>query len=181
LDTRLNLFLSHMLLSKKLLHLVFICEQHKNVKRPNFSLVIYSKCLKLKIFSVLSFYRFILVIKKQYKKTLLYYFFITTMDSTMFNSILIYIYNIIKSVKYFKTFKLGLNKNEIKKHTVLRSPFVHKKSREQFIFKKSIGYVSLKVLDSDIYFTQYIDFFIKKRLKALRSIKLFVKKIIILT
>jgi hypothetical protein len=49
-----------------------------------------------------------------------------------------------------------------KKHyTVLRSPFVHKTSREQFVFEQIKGVIRISFKKANIFFINYLKYLIK--------------------
>jgi hypothetical protein len=61
---------------------------------------------------------------------------------------------------------LGNIKQFRKDFTVLRSRFVHKKTREQLFVDNFAGKISIKISKYNFYIIKYLDFFLKKNLKG---------------
>lgn len=65
-----------------------------------------------------------------------------------------------------------------KSFTLLRSPFVYKKSREQLMFKTTLGLITIKInKDSNFFFIEYLDYFFLNQFKYFFSSNVTVSKI----
>jgi len=167
-----------MLIKKSLFNkLNFLKIQRNQINILNFNTVYsFLKNKKCTFFSSLIFSQ--IYLKKKWSLSCNYQIKATAPDSTILVSnlqnLLMYFYSTSHS------FNININylKNRYKKYTLLRSPFVHKKSREQLgvNFVKSKLRVSVKTVN--IFHTYYLDNLILKKLKQLISIRTNLIKII---
>jgi hypothetical protein len=72
-----------------------------------------------------------------------------------------------KSIKKFR-----------KDYTVLRSPFVNKKSREQLLIEKYSGTINIIFLNYNFIIIKYLEVFLKKNLKGWVSSQILLKRVI---
>lgn len=105
-------------------------------------------------------------------------FKIDTLNSFFFNNILFKIFDLIKGIHSYFSFTYSSLKSTKKKYTVLRSPFVHKKSKEQFSFETFKGFFSLDLKKKNVFFIDYLECIWVKSLVFPFSFKILVKKII---
>ena len=118
-----------MLLPKKIFHLLNFL---KNKKKTIFFLT-YLMFYNLKTFSdffLIYLNLFNCFLKKKQSPFFLMTFKIDTLNSFFFNNILFKIFDLIKGIHSYFSFTYSSLKSTKKKYTVLRSPFVHKKSKE---------------------------------------------------
>lgn len=170
-----------MLIKKQLVHLIRFIQLQKKIK------IIINYRLFCNIFlnrSILFILSGLLSIQNSFFSKLTpayeYKIKLKALDTLIFNSSIVNFLNLLSSsgVQMFSSFN-SLKKK--KKHfTVLRSPFVYKKSREQFMFNTILGLVNVKVVDSNLFLLEYLDFFFTKKSKFCSSSDLIVTKVIYL-
>jgi hypothetical protein len=93
-------------------------------------------------------------------------------DKTLFNLVIFYCYNILNSLKIVKNlnfFNAGLRQT---RYTVLRSPFVHKESREQYCFKYYKGKIKCNLFITNYLINDFIRTFFVEKLKRLSSFEI---------
>jgi len=163
-----------MLLYKEFLH-VLVLKKETFLEKQVCSLV-YS-FLRKRFINCLSFVFFIVSV---YKKNLTPY-------------IIIYIKTNVPSISYLNTGlvllklcsrfikkKLGATFNTVKKvnknFTLLRSPFVDKKSREQIVFHNNSSVVTFQIGVNKLIIINYVEYIIKKWFFKISFLKLLIKK-----
>ena len=131
-----------MLLITKYLNLIFFLKKVKKTKQNLQINSIYS-IFKNLIFFLLTIYKFKLSIPFKINKVQKHVFKIKTFNKNMFSLVILEIINSIKCLKFIKSYQLSNLKKKLIKHTLLRSPFVFKNSREQLCFEEYTGNVSI--------------------------------------
>jgi ribosomal protein S10 len=83
------------------------------------------------------------------KKTIVFSFSyilkLSSVDKSLLNNNLLNLIEKLKNFNSYITFQLNKIRNSKKEYTVLRSPFVYKKSREQFIIERQNSSFFLEV------------------------------------
>lgn len=93
-----------------------------------------------------------------------YCYFIKTKipNLKIFNSTLILNSHILNNLNIKVTLKLNLLKKSKNRMTTLRSPFVHKISKEQFVFLYYEGVLSFHLKNINNFIIWFLEFFLKK-------------------
>lgn len=89
---------------------------------------------------------------------------------------LLKVFNVIKGVNIDTSLIFSSVKTKKKKYTVLRSPFVHKKSKEQFFFETFMGFFTVNLKQKSIFILDYLEFAWVKLLIFPFFFKILVKK-----
>jgi hypothetical protein len=167
-----------MLLSKKILHILSIVQNQQNIIR---SLVFFFYVeVKKVLFIIIYLSIFNIFLKKKILPLYLYIFEIKLPNFILFNNIILKVYELLRSIDFSINFQLNFIKKKTKKITILRSPFVYKKTKEQFVFEKFKGYVFMYVGIKNIFIIEYLDFFFKSLLGFSNIFKVLLKKLIYL-
>jgi hypothetical protein len=170
------IFNNNMLLKKKIFHLNYYFKKNVNNKLiKNISL--YYKLLKnktLKSFISLHLYFFW---KRKIQIRYHYSIKMTIQSLTIFNSILIIFFNILKNIVNSKL-RFNLIKKSKKYYTVLRSPFVYKSSQEHYLLESFIGIIIIILNYNNFFFIKYWEFFLKKTLLYWLSSTVLIKRFI---
>lgn len=151
-----------MLLTKNFLHLTYLYKKNSNLGGLlNFS-IFYTIITKQVLISYTSIIFFSFFFKQ--KIVLSYYYFIKIKvpNLKIFNSTLISILCVLNNINVKVKLQLNVLKKSKNYFTTLRSPFVHKTSREQFIFEYYEGILSFCLPDFNNYIVSYLEFFLKK-------------------
>jgi len=137
----------------------------------------YIKKKSIYLFIILVLINFIFKFLRKQK----YFYIINTkiLNLKILNSKVINFFNFFNNIKVLDT-KLQFNLISKKKthYTVLRSPFVHKTSREQFLFHTINGIIYIVFFDINIYYIYYWELLLKKKIFNFFSFNLLVKRII---
>jgi len=88
------------------------------------------------------------------------------------------IFDLIKGINFYFIFNYSSLKSIKSKYTILRSPFVHKKSKEQFFFESFKGFFSFDFKKINIFFIEYLETFWVKSLIFSFAFKILAKKTI---
>lgn len=164
-----------MLLKKKLFHLLNFLQDQKKTDLFLTYWVFYN----LKNFSSYLFI-YLSIVKCYLKKKQVPFFSITfkinVLHNFFFNNILFKVFDLIKSINFYFIFKYSGIKNIKKKYTILRSPFVHKKSKEQFFIQSLKGFFIFDFKKINIFFIEYLEVFWVESLIFLFAFKILVKK-----
>ena len=141
-----------MLILKNFIHvLYFLKKQNNNL----FILLLYS--FKQKILFYLAYLLNIKCFLKYIHKTSFFFQFkVSVINKFFFNQILFKIFVCIKGVNVKIISNVSCVKKKKKSYTMLRSPFVHKKSKEQFVIEKFNGFFILCLKNQNNFF--FIDF-----------------------
>jgi len=100
--------------------------------------------------------------KKKVTVNYLFNLYVKTQNLNIFNSTVIIFFNFFKNVYVLNPEMYVKNVSIRKKHyTVLRSPFVHKTSREQFVFEQIKGVIRISFKKANIFFINYLKYLIK--------------------
>jgi hypothetical protein len=83
------------------------------------------------------------------------------------NLIIIEIVNLIKCLSISKDFSLLSICKRQTNYSLLRSPFVSKKSQEQLVFDRYVGNFSIKFLENSFLVSEYIEYFTTQSLKKI--------------
>jgi ribosomal protein S10 len=146
-----------MLLSKKLLHLVNFLKKQKVLK----TFFLYSICYNLKkkmTFFIVYLSVFKYFLKEKQLPSFLITFNLNVVNNFFFNNVLLKVFNVIKGVNIDTSLIFSSVKTKKKKYTVLRSPFVHKKSKEQFSFETFMGFFTVNLKQKSIFILDYLEF-----------------------
>lgn len=167
-----------MLIKKSLFNkLNFLKIQRNRINILNFNTVYsFLKNRRCTFFSSLIFSQ--IYLKKKWALYYEYQIKVTAPDLTILVSNLQNLIAYFYSIRQSFNIKIKYLKNKHKKYTLLRSPFVHKKSREQLgvSFVNSKIYVIVEAIN--IFHGYYLDILIIKKLKQLISVKTNLIKII---
>lgn len=143
-----------MLINKKLFHLFYFFKQSINIKK-HYNLDLFYLVLKKK--NSITLYVALYFLNLFLKKKIINYYYnyklkIVIPSKLIFDSILLMLFNYIKS-KYFFKFKITHNfiAKTKKKYTILRSPFIYKKSQESFLIEYFLGIINLRLQKKNIY------------------------------
>lgn len=145
-----------MLLSKKLLHLSNFIKKQKTIKPFLLSLVFYNLKTKNYLF-IIYLNNFKYFLKKKHSPSFLMVFKINVLNNIFFNRILFKIFHLIKSINLIFFFKFSVLNSNKETYTILRAPFVHKKSKEQFFFKNFLGFFTLSLKKTNIFIIDYLE------------------------
>ncbi len=166
-----------MLQLKKIFHLKDYIIAYSGLKSVfNFNLFyIINKQKLISLFLLLVFIKYLC--KHLIKKKYLYILNTKLFNLGVLNS------KILKFLIFFNNIKnlnLNLKFNSISKkkkiYTVLRSPFVHKTSREQFVFQILNGIIRIVFINLDICLINYWELLLKKKIISFFSFNLNVKR-----
>jgi len=167
-----------MLLSKKLIHLFNISKnQHKIKKFLDYSL------LYINIKQVFLFYIgliFLKFFKKKLSPLYVFLFEIIVPDFMIFNRVLFKLFGLLKTIDLKIKFTFNSVNKFRKYYIVLRSPFVYKKSREQFIIEKIKGFFFFNIGHKNTFSVKYLEFFFRGITGFSYSSKVLIKKFIFL-
>jgi hypothetical protein len=166
-----------MLLKKKLFHVLNFLKS----KTSTTLFLTYWVFYNLKNFSNYLFIYLSLVkccVKKKQLPFFLITFKVNVLHSFFFNNILFKIFDFIKKFNLYFTFKYSSIKSIKNKYTILRSPFVYKKSKEQFFFKSFKGFFTFDFKKINIFFVEYLEIFWIASILFIFPFKILVKKTI---
>lgn len=160
-----------MLITKKTLHrLNFLKKQHYIFNLINYQLIYcYFKNYSNILFGSLIYLALILKKKKEVS-----FIYNIKMTSPNYNTLVVrtqHFLNFVNRFKMFKSMKTNYFKKKSKKYTLLRSPFVYSKSREQLHFIINKCQIVLVSEKSNIFFATYIDLSLKKLVKNMYNAK----------
>lgn len=164
-----------MLQLKKLFHLKYYIIF--SIKINNILNSIYIKKKSIYLFLILILINFIFKNLKKKK----YFYVINTkiLNLKILNSKIINFFNFFNNIKVLNTtLQFNLISKKKKNYTILRSPFVHKISREQFVFDIINGILYISFNNIDIYYIYYWELLLKKNIFIFFSFNLLVKRII---
>lgn len=105
---------------------------------------------------------------------------VKVMDTSIFNNSLIDFLMLLTRSTFLSRYSFNFLKAKKKYFTLLRSPFVYKKSREQLMFSTTLGLINLKLNSCNLFILEYLDFFFINRFKFFFSANLMVTKIVYL-
>ena len=168
-----------MLLSKKIFHLLNFLKNQKTI-------IFFLRYFLFYNFKVSSIYFLIYLIflkyflKKKNNPLFFLFFKINVLNKFFFNSILIKIFAIFKELNVFLNINFKFLKKNRKNYTILRSPFVYKKSREQFFFDRFKGWFYLSLFSKNFFFIDYLENVLVKILVFPFLFKIIIKKIMYL-
>jgi len=166
-----------MLLFKKLLHLLFLFRNQQNIKKRVIHLLFYNKKQKL-IFRIVGLYFFTIALKKKLIPFFIYLFELQLPNLILFNRILFRFFEILNIFCLKLNFRFSYLNSLKKKYTMLRSPFIYKKSREQYFIEHLKGFIFWKIGFKNVIFIECLDFFLKKIFGLSNFFLLHIKKII---
>jgi len=167
-----------MLLSKKILHILSRIQNQQSIIR--FQVFFFYIKLKKLLFIIIHLCVFNIFFKKKILPLYLYIFEIKLPNFILFNSIILKVYELFKSIDFHIYFQLNFVKKINKKLTILRAPFVYKKTKEQFVFEKFKGYIFIYIGIKNIFIIEYLDFFFKALVGFSKVFKVLLKKLIYL-
>ena len=168
-----------MLVSKKLLHLLFLLKKIKKIKKILSFYLFYTQ-IKSSLLYIIGLYSLSRVVIKKIIPFYLYIFKIKLSNSLLLNTTIFEIFEFLKAVNLNLYCQWSFIKSWKEKYTVLRSPFVYKKTKEQFCFENYISSFFFQLGIINVIFIEYLDLNFKKLLKYSESFKLFIQKIIYL-
>jgi hypothetical protein len=142
------------MLTKKLLHLTYFLNKQTNIKLVlNFDLLYISS--KKQLLNNYAFLTFFIFFKKQFIISCCYNIKFLTVNVIIFNSILIFFFNILKNLNIYTLVKSNIIKKKKKKYTIIRSPFVYKKAREQYALDRFTSIISIEFSKSNLFLIKY--------------------------
>lgn len=116
------------------------------------------------------------IYKKKYRNAIFFNIEMKSFDLVFFNQGLLNLMNRFKEVNL----KLSLASSNIKKYknikTLLRSPFVYSKSREQFMFEINKCNIFIKNTFTNIFVVEYIEGIVSDLFKGILFVSIKVKK-----
>ena len=165
-----------MLLLKKNLHRIFLLKKEQNIKYKVNTFLIYEDLFR----SFLSFISFIMLNCLLKKRVLLFFSYVLklgSVDKSLLNNNLLCLIERLKSFNLDLIFQLNKVRVLKKEYTVLRSPFVYKKSREQFIIDKQNSSFFLGIGSVSWFKFMFLNDFFEKLLLSLNSISTLLIKV----
>jgi ribosomal protein S10 len=164
-----------MLISKKFIHVILFIKKQKN---NLFVLVIY--VLKKKITNYASYLVQIKsFLKKKNNLSFIFQFKVSVLNNFFFNRIVLKIFDVFKNINVKVFSKFSCVNSKKKNYTILRSPFVYKKSKEQFFFERFKGFFTISLKNQkNLFFIDYIETVCFKLLVFPFEFKIVVKKIV---
>jgi len=164
-----------MLILKNFIHILFFLKNQKNCV---FILILYitKKNIDFLISQIL---RFNCYFKKKNQSSFFFRFKISTLNRFFFNRVILKLFDTLKTLDLKVIFKFNMIKKKRNTHTVLRSPFVYKSSREQFFFENFKGILTLSVKNKKgCFLIEYIESILFKALSFPFVFKIIIKKVV---
>jgi ribosomal protein S10 len=145
-----------MLISKNFMHVLYFLKKQKKIL-----FILFSYAFKQKILFYLAYLLNIkFFLKNMYKPSFFFYFKISVLNKFFFNQVLFKIFDYIKGINVKIISNVSCVKKKKSVYTVLRSPFVHKKSKEQFVIEKFNGFFILCLKNqTNFFFIDFIEIF----------------------
>jgi hypothetical protein len=131
---------------------------------------------KAHFFFILVLQRFSLTLVKTIKSGVFFDFRFKIPSKIVFNLILIEMVNLVKCLGVVKGFKFNSFCKRQTKYSLLRSPFVFKKSQEQLLFDFYTGSFSINLSKNNFLISEYIAVFILNGLKKICLLDIIVLK-----
>lgn len=168
-----------MLVNKKLVHLIqFILLQKKIKIIVNFRLFYTIVKSKLILFIVSGLFISQFFLSSKINIFYKYRIKMKVPDIAIFNNSIVNFLMLLSITKAENICSFNFLSATKKSFTLLRSPFVYKKSREQLMFKTTLGLITIKInKDSNFFFIEYLDYFFLNQFKYFFSSNVTVSKI----
>ena len=143
-----------MLLSKTLLHLIYFFKNQTDLKIfLNFNLLYFVKTKVYINYIGLNFFQYFL--KRLVKTSYCYCLKIKLSNLNVLNSILIFIFNILKNCNFKSSIKFSNLVRSKSYYSLLRSPFVYKSSQEQFICEYYTAIIFINIQNQNNFLIKY--------------------------
>ena len=164
-----------MIILKKKIHLFFLARSQKNIKN---SFLVYN------VWNYLMFFITALTLwattKKKLKVNFVFFFKISVPDFRVLKSALVNYFDVFKQLDLAIKFQFNIVKVVKKYYTVLRSPFVYKKSKEQFIIENVKSFFFFNFGEVNFFSVNFLCWFLKHFIYLSSSVKVLIKKCIFL-
>lgn len=145
-----------MLLSKKIYYLFHIVKSQKKNKNFLIGSVFYSFEKKRFFFIIfLSMIKFF--IKKKLNPSFFFSFKIKVASRVFFNMVFLKLYNIINIVNFHKLFSFSTLICKKRIYSVLRSPFVYKKSKTQLTQENFKGFFTVDLKEVNVFLLDFLE------------------------
>lgn len=166
-----------MLVSKRVIHLTkFIKKEYqRNFTKELVYTIAKPKLIALNINSLFDFkYLCYNTLEPEYS----YKIKLSTPSVSALNVSLVKVVTLLKLLSFIFKIKFNSLTSNSRSYTLLRSPFVNKKSREQLTKITKVGLVTLKAGVKNIFFFEYVEHFFNIKFLNFDSVKLFITKTI---
>jgi len=164
-----------MLVSKKVIHLTkFIKKEYKK----HFTKELVYTIAKPRLFalSLKSLFDFKYLCYNTTELRYSYKIKLSTPSSAALNVSLMRVVTLLKFINFIFKIKFNFLISKSRSYTLLRSPFVNKKSREQLEKTTKVGLINLKVDIKNIFFLEYLEYFFNTKFLNSDSVKIFITK-----
>lgn len=169
------------MLQIKFFHCVFLVNKNKNISfnKIQACFLYFILVNKAHFVCVLALHRFSRTLSKVIKSDLSFDFRFKIPSKSILNTLLLEVFNLANNISVVKEFKFYNFSKRQTKFSLVRSPFVFKKSQEQLLVALYSGRFSVNIYKNYFLISEYIESFFFNNLKKLCLLNILVVKCLV--